>query len=187
MRGTLSRQQRAGCASRGPLNADVRWLVTNALVGALVICGASALLEGLAAGRGVKQRFAELQLPRYSPPLAVWIGIGVLYYVIYFAISYRLLSAGVGFSLRGGAFALLLVLMGINIFWNVLFFRRKDLHASYFGFWPYLLVALALLLALRTADTLAAWIFLPYVLYLGYAIWWGRRLWQLNRSVPRAA
>lgn len=77
----------------------------------------------------MKQRFAELQLPQYSPPLAVWVGIGVLYYVICFAISYRLLDAGVGLSLRGGAFALLLVLMGINIFWNVVFFRRKDLRA----------------------------------------------------------
>lgn len=169
-----------------PLSLIVRWLVTTALVGALIICGASALLEALAAGRGVKQRFAELQLPRYSPPFAVWVGIGVLYYGICFAISYRLLDAGVGLSLRGGAFALLLILMSINIFWNVVFFRRKDLHASYFGFWPYLLVALALLLALSYADTPAAWIFLPYVLYLGYAIWWGRRLWQLNGSVPRA-
>jgi tryptophan-rich sensory protein len=160
--------------------------VTTALVGALVICGGSALLEGLAAGRGVKQRFAELQLPRYSPPLAVWAGIGVLYYVICFAISYRLLSAGVGFSFRGAAFALLLVLMGINIAWNMVFFCRKDLHSSYVAFWPYLLVALALMTALSSADTRAAWIFLPYVLYLGYATWWGRRLWQLNRSVPQA-
>jgi tryptophan-rich sensory protein len=109
---------------RGPFNAGVWQLMTTALVAALVICGASALFEGLAAGRGVKQRFVELQLPRYSAPLATWIGIGALYYGICFAISYRLLSADVGFSLRGGAFALLLLLIGINIFWNVLFFRR---------------------------------------------------------------
>ena len=160
--------------------------MTTALIGALIICIASALLEGLAAGSGVRQRFAELRLPRLSPPLPVWVGIGLLYYVICFAISYRLLGAGIGLSLRGGAFALLLVLMGINIFWNVVFFRRKDLYASYFSFWPYPLVALALLLVLWTSDTLAAWIFLPYFLYLGYAIWWGRRLWQLNGSMPRA-
>jgi len=160
--------------------------VTAAPIGALIICVASALLEGLAAGSGVRQRFAELRLPRFSPPLPVWVGIGLFYYVICFAISNRLLDAGIGFSLRGGAFALLLVLMGINIFWNVIFFRRKDVRASYISFWPYLLVALAFLLVLGSVDTLAAWIFLPYFLYLGYAIWWGRRLWQLNASMPRA-
>jgi tryptophan-rich sensory protein len=161
--------------------------VSTALVAALGLCVASAALEGLAAGHGVKQRLAELQLPRYSPPFVVWVAIGVLYYVICFGVSYRLLSAGIGLSLRGAAFALLLVLMAINILWNVVFFRRKDLHASYYGFWPYIVVAVALLLALRYSDPPTAWIFLPYVVYLSYAVWWGHRLWQLNASAPRAA
>jgi tryptophan-rich sensory protein len=161
--------------------------MSTALIGALILCIISASLEGLAAGSGVRQRFAELRFPRFSPPLPVWIGVGLLYYVMCFAISYRLLDAGIGFSMRGGALALLLLLMGINIVWNVVFFRRKDLHASYFSFWPYLLVALALILALANSDALAAWIFLPYFLYLGYAVWWMRRLWQLNGSLPGAA
>ena len=155
-------------------------LESEALLGALGICIVSALLEGLAAGRGVRRRLAELQQPRYSPTLAVWVGIGALYYLICFAIGYRLLRAGMGLPQAWIAFVLLLVLMGINIAGNLVFFRRKDLRASYIGFWPYLLVALALLVNLMFVDMLAAWIFLPYVLYLGYAIWWGRRLLQLN-------
>ena len=135
----------------------------------------------------MKQRLSELRQPRYSPPFAVWIAIGVVYYVICFGISYRLLSAGIGLSLRGAAFTLLLVLMTINIVWNLVFFRRKDLHASYYGFWPYLGVAVTLLIALWYSDPAAAWIFVPYVIYLSYAIWWGHRLWQLNPSEPRAA
>jgi hypothetical protein len=102
--------------------------VTSALVGALTICLIGALLEGLAAGRGVKQRLAELRRPPYSPSLGVWVGIGVLYYGMCCVIGYRLLSAGIGRALHGGAFALPLVLMVINIFWNVLFFRRRDLR-----------------------------------------------------------
>jgi tryptophan-rich sensory protein len=152
----------------------------KALFLALGLCVVSAALEGLAAGPGIRQRLAELKRPRYAPPFPVWIAIGVLYYVICFGVSLRLLRAGVGMPLRAGAFGLLLVLMAINIYWNVVFFRRRDLQASYFGFWPYLVVALVLLLALRAADPTAAWFFLPYVAYLGYAIWWGRRLWKLN-------
>ncbi len=156
----------------------------TALFGALAICGVSASLEGLAAGRGVARRFAELRLPRYSPPLPLWIVIGLLYYAICFYVSYRLLSGGVGWSPRGAAFALLLVLMSLNVIWNVVFFRRRNLRASYFGFWPYVVVAVALLVVLRYTDVQAAWVFLPYVIYLAYATWWGYRLWRLNEGPP---
>lgn len=157
----------------------------TALFGALAMCLVSAALEGLAAGRRVRQRFAELLLPRYSPPLLLWIVIGLLYYAVCFFIGYRLLSGGVGWSPRGVAFALLLLLMSINVLWNVVFFRRKNLHASYFGFWPYVIVAVALLVVLWYTDVRAAWALVPYVIYLGYATWWGYRLWQLNDQPPR--
>jgi tryptophan-rich sensory protein len=135
----------------------------------------------------VKQRLAELRQPRYSPPFAVWIAIGMLYYVICFGVSYRLLSAGMRLGPRSVALALLLVLMTVNVLWNFVFFRRKDLHASYFGLWPYLGVALALLVTLWLSDPATAWIFLPYVVYLGYAVWWCHRLWTLNAPAPRTA
>jgi tryptophan-rich sensory protein len=159
----------------------------TALFGALAICVVSAGLEGLAAGRGVRQRFTELHLPRFSPPLPLWIVIGFLYYAVCFFISYRLLSGGLGWTPRGGAFALLLVLMTLNVVWNVVFFRRKNLRASYFGFWPYLIVAVALLVTLWYTDVRAAWAFVPYVIYSGYATWWGYRLWQLNNGRLGAA
>ena len=155
-------------------------IVVRALLEALAICIASAACEGLAAGSGVRQRFAELRMPPYSPPLGLWVVIGVLYYGVCFFVSYRLLSAGVGWSARGLALALLIVLMTLNVLWNIVFFRRKDLHASYMGFWPYLSVAAALLGVLSSLDSHAALVFLPYVIYLGYALWWSYRLWRLN-------
>lgn len=161
--------------------------MSTPLVVALGLCVASAALEGVAAGPGVKQRLAELRQPRYSPPFAVWIAIGMLYYVICFGVSYRLLSAGMRLGPRSVALALLLVLMTVNVLWNFVFFRRKDLHASYFGLWPYLGVALALLVTLWLSDPATAWIFLPYVVYLGYAVWWCHRLWTLNAPAPRTA
>lgn len=161
--------------------------VSTAFVAALGLCITSAALEGLAAGQGVRQRLAGLNMPRYAPPFAVWVAIGALYYIICFGVSFRLLRAGLGLSVQKGAFALLLVLMVINILWNVVFFRRRDLQASYYWFWPYIVVALGLLFTLAYADATAAWLFLPYVVYLSYALWWGRRLWQLNARVRGSA
>jgi tryptophan-rich sensory protein len=41
-----------------------------------------------------------------------------------------------------------------------------------------------LLTVLSFVDRLGAWVFLPYVGYMVYAVLWTRRVWQLNRVAP---
>src|SRR5262245_43949723 len=59
---------------------------------ALLICALAATLEAVWAGGGVKQRFAALEMPRWAPPLGLWIVIGVAYYVIFFVVFARVLN-----------------------------------------------------------------------------------------------
>jgi len=150
------------------------------IVLALIICVIAAALEGLIAGRGVRARFRELRLPSYSPPLGIWVLIGGAYYVICYAILYRLLAAGLPSSRHQLGFAMLLVLMVLNAAWGWLFFRRKDLRASYLAFFLYDSVALAFIAVLAGVDSISALLMVPYLLYQLYAIWWARRLWKLN-------
>jgi tryptophan-rich sensory protein len=139
---------------------------------AIVICGVAAGLEGALAGSGVRARFRELRQPSFSPPLALWFVIGAVYYVICFALLYRLLGSGWPTVAHRAAFYLLLALMIMNAAWGWLFFRRKDLRGSMLAFVPYALLALALTIVLARSDRTAALLFLPYLLYLGYALWW---------------
>jgi len=143
----------------------------RALIVAGAICAFGAALEGIAAGGGVRQHLRTVRLPRYSPPLGLWIAIGLLYYAACFVIAYRILERG---SDRVGllALALLLALMVANAGWNYLFFRRKALGASAVFFVPYAFLASGLLLVLVRLDAVAAWSFLLYVIYLPYAAWW---------------
>ena len=97
---------------------------------ALAICAAAAGLEAVLAGRGVKQRFIELRVPRLSPPLKVWITIGVAYYVICFVVLYRLLVLPQT-SLRRAALGLVMIVLLANAVWNFLFFRLRSLRLSF--------------------------------------------------------
>ena len=146
---------------------------------ALAICAAAAGLEAVLAGRGVKQRFIELRAPRLSPPLKVWITIGVAYYVICFVVLYRLLVLPPT-SLRRAALALVMIVLLANAVWNFLFFRLRSLRLSFIAGVFYSLVALSLLTLLYHLDRVAAWWLLPYALYLSYANWWGYALLQAN-------
>jgi translocator protein len=154
----------------------------RAAIIAFAICVAGAALEGALAGRGVRARFAELRQPRYSPSLTVWFLIGGVYYIICFVLLYRLLASMLPTAAHKAAFVLLLVLMAANALWGFLFFRRRDLQLSFLAFLPYGLVGIALALVLVVIDLTAALVFIPYLIYLGYAAWWSHRLWALNRA-----
>jgi benzodiazapine receptor len=154
--------------------------MTRAIICSLAICAVGAALEGLFAGRGIKQRLANLRLPSYAVPFWGWIVIGGLYYVICFAILCRLFLLPPS-NARSVAFALLGAIMLINALWNYFFFRTRNLFHAYLLGLPYGAIALSLfLLLLLRVDRMAAWFLLPYIFYLFYASIWGYRIWKLN-------
>jgi len=100
----------------------------------------AAALEGALAGSGVRQRLTALRMPRYSPPFTVWLLIGLVYYALCFIVLRQLLAAhSVTLASRVALALLLIVLLG-NALWSVLFFRRRDLRASFIAFIPYSVV-----------------------------------------------
>ena len=150
-------------------------------VNALILCVAAAALEGVLAGRGVRERLAELRLPRYSPPMSVWFVIGGLFYAMCVTVLYRLFRLPASRS-RDVALALILGMMLMNALWNFVFFRMRDPFLSFVAVLPYALLAVTLLVLTLALDRLAAWALLPYVPYLVYAIAWGHGVWKRNAN-----
>lgn len=75
----------------------------------------------------------------------------------------------------------LLALMSINVAWNWVFFKARNLFLSYIAFIPYGALAVVLFVALVRFDRVSAWLVLPYLGYLVYANLWGYKIWRLNQ------
>jgi translocator protein len=151
-----------------------------ALVISCGVCALAAILEGVCAGRNVKSFFSTLKFPAYSPPLWVWSMIGGLYYVVFWFVTYRLLRLDSSVT-RNAALALVLFMMIINALTNYIIFRARNLRLSFIIGCLFPVMDAILLLCLLQLDTLAAWLLVPYLIYRVYAIWWGYKLWELNR------
>ena len=147
-------------------------------IGAGVI---AAALEGLCAGRNVKPFFASLRFPAYSAPLWVWSIIGGLYYLSFCFVLYRLLRLDFDPVLRPVALSLILFMMSLNAATNYIIFRARDLRLSFIvgAFFPFMDVAL--FCCLVQLDKISAWSLIPYLLYRIYAVWWGYKVWQMNK------
>jgi tryptophan-rich sensory protein len=154
----------------------------SAVLLSFLICGIASALEGLFAGKNVKSVMSKLRKPRFSPPFWLWVIIGVFYYLICFAILFRILRYSDNFGIRYTAFALLLLIMALNAFWNYFFFRRENLFAAAVLGAFYSVVAIVLFVCLWQFDYLAAYVLVPYLLYLIYAFYWSFRLLKLNRK-----
>ena len=155
-------------------------MLTNHVVVSLLICAAVAALEGAAAGRGVRVHYQALRMPRLSPPLPLWIGIGIAYYVMCFVVLLRVLQSAPHTAARIVALMLTVVIMLANAGWGLLFFRLKNARASYIAFFPYAVLVAGLAVVLARVDRVAAFVLMPYMVYLAYAAWWTRAIWHLN-------
>ena len=147
----------------------------------LLICGTAAVLEGACAGKNVKAFFATLRFPRYSAPLWIWTIIGVIYYVIFFWIIYRLLRLDnypVRWYAAGGLIVLMMTVNGLS---NYVIFRARNLYLSFVIGAVFPVLDLTLFALLMTLDQPAALALTPYLLYRVYAIFWGYGLWRMNQ------
>jgi len=154
-------------------------MLTPTLLG-VIICVAAAILEGALAGKGARERLAQLRMPAYSPPFAVWLVIGFLFYVMCFVILRHVLSTGLVSLPQVLALVLTVVLLLANAFWSVLFFRWRDLRASFIAFVPYTVLVAALVILLANTYSLGAILLSFYCIYLIYSTRWGYHLWRLN-------
>jgi translocator protein len=146
----------------------------------VIICVAAAILEGALAGKGARQRLTQLRMPPYSPPFALWLVIGVLFYAMCFVILHHVFSMGLVSPSQIFALVLTVVLLVANAFWSVLFFRSRDLRASFIAFVPYAVLVATLVILLARTYPLGAILLSFYCIYLIYATRWGYHLWRLN-------
>jgi tryptophan-rich sensory protein len=158
----------------------------NPTVLALIICGAAAVAESVLAGGGVCQRLAQLRMPAYSPPFALWLVIGLLFYAMCFIVLRHLLAGAASSGPQLVALMLLILVLVANALWNVLFFRWRDLRASFVAFIPYAVVVAALAAVLFRVYPFGAALFACYCMYLIYATWWVYHLWRLNTPTPNS-
>ena len=146
------------------------WIILTEVVG---------LLAGLLTKEATKAYSTTIVKPPLSPP-------GILFPIVW-AILYLLMAIGAArVSLTGAAKArsdgLLLYSLQLifNFFWSIIFFNFQA-----FGFafvWLVILWVLILLMILtfRKADSLAAYLQIPYLVWVAFAGYLNVGVWMLN-------
>ena len=147
------------------------WIILTEAVGAL-----SGYLS-----RESTELYAEfITKPPLSPP-------GIVFPIVW-TVLYALMGIGIArirlaedSPARRRSTALYLLQLGFNFLWSLIFFNIQA-----FGFALLWLLALWLLVfsmirAFRKVDPLAAWLQIPYLIWLTFAAYLNAGVWLLNR------
>ena len=145
----------------------------------IAICEAVGFLAGILTRQGTKIYAQTAIKPPLTPPgwlfPVVW---GVLYALMGIGAARITLTPSSAGRSRG--LNLMVTQLVVNFFWPLLFF-----NAGVYGFallWLLLLWGLVLwmILVWRKVETLAAWLQIPYLLWLSFAVYLNAGVWYLN-------
>lgn len=142
----------------------------------IALSEAVGVLAGWLTREGVELFSATALQPPLSPP--EWV------FPIVWSILYALMgisAARIAMSDSQYGLNLFIGQLVVNFFWSLLFFNARA-----YGFaavWLVLLwlLVLAMILVFRKSDPLAAWLQVPYLLWLGFALYLNVGVWLLNR------
>lgn len=146
------------------------WIVLTEAVGGL---------SGWLTRNGIEVYKAEIEKPPLSPPGFVFPIIWALLFAL-MGIGAARIDMAPASAARSRSLLLFLIQLLFNFFWSILFFNLQS-----FGFaliWLIVLWALILwmILSFRKIDTLAAWLQVPYLLWVTFAAYLNLGVWVLN-------
>lgn len=136
-------------------------------------------LSGFLSREGMKLYSQTVQQPPLSPPMwlfpVVW---GLLFALM--GISAARISAAPPTQARSRGLNLFIAQLIVNFFWSPIFFNVRAYGLALL--WLLILWAMVLLMILefRKTEKIAAWLQLPYLLWLSFAAYLNWGVWQLN-------
>ena len=152
---------------------------TIGLAVSIAVCSVAAGLGSLVTAPSLSGWYAALAKPAWTPPHWIFGPVWSLLYLA-MAIAAWLVWRGVGFVRGAAALNLFGVQLVLNVCWSAIFFGA---HSPGTAFAEILLLWLAILattIAFRAHSRMAAWLMLPYLLWVAFAVALNFSIWRLN-------
>jgi translocator protein len=155
----------------------------GAAVLAVAFTAAMAVLGTVLAGDALKTWFPTLVRPTFQMPLPLFIGVGIIGYIVGAIVLYRLLTVVDDPRGRIVCVAAMVVTMLYNELWNGALFRLRSPFAGFVLVVAFLAPLAILETALVLFEPVSALLIGVYVLWvIVYDVPWSYRLWRLNQD-----
>lgn len=137
-------------------------------------------LSGWLTREGVDFYNAMIEQPPLSPPSAVFPVVWGILFALMGIGAARVYRAPAS-NARSMALLIFLIQLAVNFFWSLIFFNLRRFALAFvwlLGLWA---LILWMIFAFFKVDKLAAWLQIPYLLWVTFAAYLNFGVWMLNR------
>lgn len=139
------------------------------LVISILVCQVAGLIGSLFTLSSISTWYAQLEKPTFNPPNWVFAPVWTLLFLLMGISLYLIVSKGVGNKKVKTALSIFVIQLTLNILWSFLFFGLQSLL---YAFIEIIILGLAILLTIISfykISKTAAYLLLPYVLWVSFA------------------
>ncbi len=134
---------------------------------------------GLITASSVGTWYTTLQKPSFNPPGWLFAPVWTTLYVLMAIAAWRIWRRP-GSQARRMALALFAAQLGFNLLWSVVFFGLREIGLALAEILILLVLVAVNMFAFWRIDRPAGALFIPYVLWVGFATILNASLWVLN-------
>lgn len=147
------------------------WIILAEVVGAL---------SGWLTRKDVKVYNATVEQPPLSPPSIVFPIVWAILFILMGIGAARIYLAPAS-KTRSRSLLLFLVQLAFNFFWSIIFFNLQAFGFAFLWLIVLWVLILLMILSFRKVDKLAAWLQIPYLLWVTFAAYLNLGVWLLNQ------
>ncbi len=137
------------------------------LLGSILLCEIAGLIGAIFTTPSIPAWYASLVKPGFSPPNWLFAPVWTLLYLLMGVSLYLIITAKS--KKKKAAYYLFAVQLALNVLWSILFF---GMHAPLYAFMEIVLMwisILATILVFHRISKPAAWLNVPYLLWVAFA------------------
>lgn len=149
---------------------------------ALWIVGVEAVgaLSGFLTRDGTEVYSEMIRQPPLSPPAIVFPIVWSILFLLMGVSAARIYAAPASPD-RTRGLRLFAIQLAFNFFWSIIFFNLQNFGFAFLWLVVLWVLILRMIFTFRKTDSLAAWLQVPYFLWVTFAAYLNLGVWMLNR------
>ena len=145
----------------------------------ILLAEAAGALSGWLSRSGMKAYEATVVQPPLSPPMWLFPVVWTILFAL-MGIGAARVSLASPSRARSLGLNLFIIQLAVNFFWSPIFFNAQAFGTALLWLVLLWVLVLAMILTFRRVDPLAAYLQIPYLLWLTFAAYLNWGVWRLN-------